>query len=108
MKNYYPTHQTLVERDLPTYLLTAKTSDVFTNITYEKPHLPGELASLLMYDLANGFKSVDVINEETGEVVYSQYHGDDLWMPSQDPYEAIITAEECIKKYIQDLMAASK
>ena len=58
-------------------------------ITYHLEGLTEKQARFAIKNLWTAFRSIEVINEETGEVVFSHYEGSDFFQPSETEAEAI-------------------
>lgn len=58
-------------------------------ITYHIEGLTEKQARFAFKNLWTAFRSIEIINEETGEVVFSHYEGSDFFQPSETEAEAI-------------------
>lgn len=72
----------------PTYTVTAQNC-CNPYITYCIKNLTKKAAYFATQNLCAAFRSIEVVNEETGEVVYSHYEGDEFFQPSATVVEAI-------------------
>ena len=72
----------------PTYTVTAE-NRCNPYITYCIKNLTEKQARFAIKNLWTAFRSVEVVNEETGEVVFSHYEGDEFFQPSETEAEAI-------------------
>jgi hypothetical protein len=72
----------------PTYTVTAE-NRCNPYITYTIQNLTDKQARFAIKNLWTAFRSIEVVNEETGEVVYSHYEGDEFFQPSETVAEAI-------------------
>lgn len=71
-------------------------------ITVEFKGLCGNCAVEAVATLETAFRSVDVTDEETGEVVYTHYVGSDWFVPQREYGKAIDTAGEVVRGYLID------
>ena len=72
----------------PTYTVTAENRcSPYITLTLDK--LTKKAAYFATQNLCAAFRSIEVVNEETGEVVYSHYEGDEFFQPSETEAEAI-------------------
>lgn len=78
-----------------TYTIKAQTHQS-PQITYERPGLERTQAKLLTTILARAFRSIDVINDFTGEVECQRYTGDAFFLPTTTVGDAIKEAEAVI------------
>lgn len=72
----------------PTYTVTAE-NRCNPYITYSIQNLTEKQARFAIKNLWTAFRSIEVVNEETGEVVFSHYEGDEFFQPSETEAEAI-------------------
>lgn len=72
----------------PTYTVTAE-NRCNPYITYTIQNLTEKQARFAIKNLWTAFRSIEVVNEETGEVVFSHYEGDEFFQPSETEVEAI-------------------
>lgn len=72
----------------PTYAVTAE-NRCNPYITYHIEKLTEKQARFAIKNLWTAFRSIEVVNEETGEVVFSHYEGDEFFQPSETEAEAI-------------------
>ena len=81
----------------PTYSVFANNCSE-PKITYEISNLTANTARFIALNLAEGFREVEVICEDTGELVLSIYIDGDLFELKYDELEAI----EAVKRYLPD------
>lgn len=72
----------------PTYTVIAE-NRCNPYITYTIQNLTEKQARFAIKNLWTAFRSIEVVNEETGEVVFSHYEGDEFFQPSETEAEAI-------------------
>ena len=92
-----------------TYTVTAKSCEN-PNITIEYRELCGECVDECVVELNTAFRSVEVICEQTGEVVYSRYVGADWFTPFasygeviDSVYDTVACCEDNDDEEIEDL-----
>ena len=66
-------------------------------ITYEVNGLAAKSALFLANHLAEGFRDVRVICEQTGEVMFNIYYNDDFRKPSMSELECLAIAQPLFK-----------
>lgn len=67
-------------------------------ITYKVQGLASKAALFLANHLAEGFRKVEVICEETGELVYDIYYNDTFRKPKMDEIECLALAHHICKE----------
>lgn len=82
-----------------TYTVTAKSCEN-PNITVEFKGLCSTCSIEVVSILECAFRSVEIICEETGEVVYTLYVGSEWFIPNAEYGKAIDEAGEIIRSYI--------
>ena len=80
----------------PTYSVSADNCNA-PKITYEVKGLAAKSALFLANHLAEGFRKVDVICEQTGEVVFNIYYNDDFRKPTMTELECLAIAQPIFK-----------
>ena len=78
-----------------TYTVTAKSCEN-PNITIEYEKLCGECIGECIEELETAFRSVEVVCEQTGEVVYTHYVGADWFNPFASYGEVIDTVYDIV------------
>lgn len=81
---------------LTTYSVSADNCNS-PRITYEVKGLAEKSALFLANHLAEGFRKVDVICEQTGEVMFSMYYNDSFRYPSMSELECLAIAQPIFK-----------
>ena len=81
---------------LTTYSVSADNCNS-PKITYEVKGLPAKSALFLANHLAEGFRDVRVICEQTGEVMFNIYYNDDFRKPSMTELECLAIAQPIFK-----------
>ena len=66
----------------PTYTVTASNGDAF-RINIEIPCITKNLAKVIAQEACASFRDVRVCDDETGEVMFSQYVESDAWAPKK-------------------------
>ena len=77
------------------YEVVAKNCDTAPRIEYSRKNLTKATAIFVAANLARGFRQVDVLNQETGEVMYAFYLSDEFFEGELTEYEAM----ELIDRY---------
>lgn len=72
-----------------TYTVTADTCCSAPKIIFSHEGIHGDLILTTVNCLRRAFRKVEVINEQTGEVVFDYYIGDEFFEPVSDATEAI-------------------
>lgn len=78
---------------MTTYEVIANNCNTMPSIKYSRKGLSKAMAIFCACNLARGFRQVDVLNDETGEVVLANYVGEDFFENDMTPTEAINTIE---------------
>lgn len=66
-------------------------------ITYEVKGLAAKSAMFLANHLVEAFRKVDVICEQTGEIVFNIYYNDDFRKPTMDELACLSIAQNIFK-----------
>ena len=66
-------------------------------ITYEVKELAAKSALFLANHLTEAFRSVEVVCEQTGEIMYSVYYNDDFRKPTMDELSCLAIAQNIFK-----------
>ena len=67
---------------IPTYTVTCNTCNAL-KIVIEFPNLTKHLAKIIAQEACASFRDVRVCDDETGEVMFSQYVESDAWAPKK-------------------------
>ena len=81
---------------LTTYTVSADNCNS-PRITYEVKGLAEKSALFLANHLAEGFRKVDVICDQTGEIMFSMYYNDSFRCPSMSELECLAIAQPIFK-----------
>ena len=81
---------------LTTYTVSADNCNS-PKITYEVKGLAEKSALFLANHLLEGFRKVDVICEQTGEIVFNIYYNDDFRKPTLTELECLAIAQPIFK-----------
>ena len=81
---------------MPTYSVKADNCNA-PKITYEVKELSAKSALFLANHLAEAFRSVEVVCEQTGEVAYQFYYNDDFRKPAMDELTCLSIAQGIFK-----------
>lgn len=73
----------------PTFNISASNGGGKFNIDFEMHSCPMNYVGDIVAELSKGFRDIDVINNETGEVAISIYFSDDM-------FEELCSPEMCI------------
>lgn len=71
------------------YEVVARNCKTNPKIKYSRKDMGKAVAYTVAVNLARAFRQVDVLNQETGEVMYSIYFSDEFFRPSLTEYEAM-------------------
>ena len=82
---------------LTTYSVSADNCNS-PKITYEVKELSAKSALFLANHLAEGFRKVGVVCEQTGEVMFNVYYNDDFHRPSMTELECLALAQPIYSK----------
>ena len=83
-----PEEKTTMPTPAPTYSVTAE-NRCNPYITYHIEGLTEKQARFAIKNLSTAFRSIEVVSEETGEVVFSHYEGSDFFQPCEIEAAAI-------------------
>ena len=81
---------------LTTYVVTANNCNT-PKITYEVNGLSEKSALFLANHLVEAFRQVDVICEQTGEIMFSVYYNDNFRKPTMDELTCLSVAQSVFK-----------
>ena len=81
---------------LTTYVVNASNCNA-PKITYEVKGLAEKSALFLANHLAEAFRSVEVVCEQTGEIAYQSYYNDDIRKPTMDELTCLSIAQSVFK-----------
>ena len=81
---------------LTTYSVSADNCNS-PKITYEVKNLTAKSALFLANHLAEGFRDVTVICEQTGDIMFNMYYNDDFRKPSMSELECLAIAQPIFK-----------
>ena len=71
------------------YEVVARNCKTNPKIKYSRKNLSKASAIFVASNLERGFRQVDILNQETGEVMYSFYMSDEFFGPSLTEYQAM-------------------
>lgn len=71
------------------YEVVARNCKLNPKIKYSRKDMTKAVAYTVAVNLARAFRQVDVLNQETGEVMHSIYFSDEFFRPSLTEYEAM-------------------
>ena len=77
------------------YEVVAKNCDTAPRIEYSRKNLTKATAIFAASNLVRGFRQVDILNQETGEVMFARYESDDFFHGEMSPIETIALVESC-------------
>ena len=75
------------------YEVVAKNCDTTPRIEYSRKNLTKASAIFVAKNLVRGFRQVDILNQETGEVVFARYESCEFFINEMSPTEAINLVE---------------
>lgn len=78
------------------YQVVAKNSTAQVSIEYSRKNFTKATALFAANNLMRGFRQVDIINQDTGEVMLSNYVSEEYFEKELTPYEAIELVEKCM------------
>ena len=81
---------------LTTYSVNANNCNA-PRITYEVKELTAKSAMFLANHLTEGFRQVEVICEQTGEIIFSMYYNDEIRKPTMDELTCLSIAQSIFK-----------
>lgn len=77
------------------YEVVARNCNTNPKIKYSRENLTKATAIFVASNLVRGFRQVDILNQETGEVMFARYESDDFFCGEMSPIEAIALVESC-------------
>ena len=77
------------------YEVVAKNGDTAPRIEYSRKNLTKATAIFAASNLVRGFRQVDILNQETGEVMFARYESDGFFRGEMSPIETIALVESC-------------
>lgn len=81
---------------LTTYVVNASNCNA-PKITYEVKGLSAKSALFLANHLVEAFRKIEVVCEQTGEIVYDVYYNDDFRKPTMDELTCLSIAQSIFK-----------
>lgn len=78
------------------YQVVAKNSTAQVSIEYSRKNFTKATALFAATNLMRGFRQVDIINQDTGEVMLSNYVSEEYFEKELTPYAAIELVEKCM------------
>ena len=81
---------------LTTYVVNASNCNA-PKITYEVKGLAAKSALFLANHLVEAFRKIEVVCEQTGELVYDVYYNDDFRKPTMTELECLAVAQPLFK-----------
>ena len=81
---------------LTTYVVSANNCNA-PKITYEVKGLTEKSALFLANHLVEAFRKIEVVCEQTGELVYDVYYNDDFRKPTMDELTCLSIAQSIFK-----------
>jgi hypothetical protein len=71
------------------YEVVARNCKTNPKIKYSRKDMTKAMAIFVATNLIRGFRQVDILNQDTGEVMYSFYMSDDFFKAELSEYEAM-------------------
>ena len=78
------------------FQVVAKTCNSKPSIEYSRKDLTKATAIFVASNLMRGFRQVDIINQDTGEIMLSNYVCEDFFEKELTPYATIELVEKCM------------
>lgn len=75
------------------YEVVARNCNTNPKIKYSRKNLTKAAALFVATNLERGFRQVDILNQDTGEVMRAFYMSDEFFRPSLTEYEAMAVVD---------------
>ena len=77
------------------YEVVANNCKANPQIKYSRKNLTKANSIFVASNLTRGFRQVDILNQDTGEVMYTYYMSDEFFKEEMSEYEAMELVDSC-------------